>query len=153
MVSTVVAKIGDRRILNTYLVERRRDVTVLAHLEATGVGIVTAGVGNAAAVAAMALAFAHFGTQPAENVLIAQYTPARLRSTFYGIKFFVTFGLGAIGAPIAGLLWRTTGTFAWTFVLFAAVAVLVAIAILFLSQAGRSQHPPYDVARMHRQRA
>jgi len=104
----------------------------------------TAGVGNAAAVAAMALALAHFGTQPAENVLIAKYTPARMRSTSYGIKFFVTFGLGAIGAPIVGLLWNRTGTLAWTFVLFAAIALVVAIVILFLYRAVQNQAPEGD---------
>ncbi|MHC4697346.1 MAG: MFS transporter, partial [Planctomycetota bacterium] len=95
----------------------------------------SAGVGAMGAAAAMALALVHFGTQPAENVLIAEHTPARARSTSYGIKFLVTFGLGALGAPAVGFLWRTTGTLAWTFVLFAAVAVVVAGVILLLANA------------------
>ncbi len=94
----------------------------------------SAGVGNIAAATAMALAVVHFGTQPAENVLLAEYTPARVLSTSYGIKFLVTFGLGALGAPAAGLLWKTTGTLAWTFVVFAAVAVLVAGLIFLLAK-------------------
>lgn len=94
----------------------------------------SAGVGSMAAATAMALAVVHFGTQPAENVLIAEYTPARVRSTSYGIKFLVTFGLGALGAPAAGFLWKTTGTLAWTFVVFAAVATLVAGLIFLLGR-------------------
>ncbi len=104
----------------------------------------SAGVGQAGAATAMALALVHFGTQPAENVLIAEHTPARVRSTSYGIKFLLTFGLGALGAPAVGLLWRTTGTLAWTFVVFAAGAVLVAGVILLLAKAV-TQQKRYDL--------
>jgi len=94
----------------------------------------SAGVGHFAAIAAMALALVHFSTQPAENILIAKYSPAHLRSTSYGLKFLVTFGLGALGAPCVGFMWRQTGTLAWTFVLFGAIAVLVTIVILALAK-------------------
>jgi MFS family permease len=94
----------------------------------------SAGVGAIGAATAMALALVHFGTQPAENVLIAEHTPVRLRSTSYGIKFLVTFGLGALGAPAVGLLWRTTATLAWTFVYFAAIAVVIAGVMLLLAK-------------------
>jgi len=97
------------------------------------------GVGHLAAGTAMALAVVHFGTQPAENVLIAEYTPARVRSTSYGLKFLVTFGLGALGAPAVGALWKTTGTLAWTFAVFAGVAVLVA-GLIFLAARQVTRH-------------
>jgi len=93
------------------------------------------GVGTLGAATAMALAVVHFGTQPAENMLIAEHTPARLLSTSYGFKFLVTFGLGALGVPAVGYLWETTGTFAWTFVVFASVAAVVAGVILLLCKA------------------
>ena len=35
------------------------------------------------------------GMQPVENSLIAQFTPVRWRSTSYGIKFIVTFGISS----------------------------------------------------------
>lgn len=102
----------------------------------------SAGVGGTAVAIAMGLALVHFGTQPAENVLIAQLTPANLRSTFYGFKFLVTFGVGALGAPAVGALWRQTGTLAWTFVVFAAVAVVVTLIVLALVRAAKV----YDAA-------
>lgn len=92
----------------------------------------SAGVGALAVGAAMALAAVHFSTQPVENLLIARHTPARLRSTSYGIKFLVTFGLGALGAPVVGLIWRQTGTLAWTFVLFAGIGLVVTGVVLVL---------------------
>lgn len=44
--------------------------------------------------------FFSFGMQPIENSLVARLTPARWRSTAYGIKFTVVFALGsfAVGA-------------------------------------------------------
>ena len=92
----------------------------------------SAGVGPFAVLTAMALATVHFSTQPIENLLIARHTPARLRSTSYGFKFLVTFGVGALGAPVVGLLWRQTGTLAWSFVLFAGVGVVVTGIVLML---------------------
>jgi MFS family permease len=96
---------------------------------------ISGGVGGPAAAIAMGLALVHFGTQPAENVLIARLTPANLRSTFYGLKFLVTFGFGALGVLAVGALWRQTGTLAWTFVVFAAVAVGVTLIVLALVRA------------------
>lgn len=94
----------------------------------------SAGVGYFGASTAMALALFHFSTQPAENILIAKYSPPRLRSTSYGLKFLVTFGIGALGAPCVGFLWNETGTLAWTFVVFAAVAVIVTAIVLVLAR-------------------
>jgi hypothetical protein len=102
------------------------------------------GVGGMAAGISMGLAFVHFGTQPAENLLIARMTPSSVRSTSYGVKFLVTFSIGALGAPVVGVLWKNTGTLAWTFVLFAAVAIIVTGIVLALTQFVRSGGLPYD---------
>ncbi|NOX57624.1 MAG: MFS transporter [Planctomycetes bacterium] len=85
--------------------------------------------------AALALAVVHFGTQPVENLLIAEHTPASLRSMSYGIKFTLTFGIGALAAPAVGYLWDTTGTLAWTFVVFSVIALVIGAIILQLVKA------------------
>ncbi len=91
------------------------------------------GAGTYGAIAAaLALAVVHFGTQPIENLLIAEHTPRSLRSMSYGLKFTLTFGLGPVAVPLVGYLWDATGTLAWTFVLFAGVALVVALLILQL---------------------
>ncbi len=105
----------------------------------------SAGIGNAGAAAAIALAVVHFGTQPVENMLIATHTPLRVRSTSYGIKFLVTFGIGALGAPAVGYLWHRTGTLAWTFVLFAGVAVVVTGLVLLLARLASRHAAKADV--------
>ncbi len=91
------------------------------------------GGGSLIAIAvAVALAVVHFGTQPVENLLIAEHTPRSLRSVSYGLKFTLTFGLGPVAVPLVGYMWDATGTLAWTFVLFAAIAVVVAVMIMQL---------------------
>jgi predicted MFS family arabinose efflux permease len=40
------------------------------------------------------------GTQPAENSLVAQLSPARSRSTAFGVKFTLAFGVGALAVPL-----------------------------------------------------
>lgn len=46
-------------------------------------------------VMAMVFVFFSLGMQPIENSLIAHVTPPRWRSTAYGIKFVLTFGVGS----------------------------------------------------------
>jgi MFS family permease len=52
--------------------------------------------------AAMGLAFFHFFTQPPGNQMVAEFTPSRLRGLGYGLYFFVTFGVGSLGAALGG---------------------------------------------------
>lgn len=62
--------------------------------------------------AGAAFVFFSLGMQPIENSLVARFTPERLRSTGYGLKFAAVFGLGSFavfaieGAVEAGELSR-----------------------------------------------
>ena len=44
------------------------------------------------------------GMQPVENTIVARLTPASLRSSAYGMKFVVTFGVGALAVKIITLV-------------------------------------------------
>jgi len=46
--------------------------------------------------------FFSLGMQPIENSLVARYTPSRWRSTGYGIKFILVFGIGAMAVYVVG---------------------------------------------------
>jgi len=52
------------------------------------------------------LAFIYFffmlGAQPAENTLVARFTPRRLHHSAYGTKFILTFGVGAFAVKMVG---------------------------------------------------
>ncbi len=86
----------------------------------------------AVAVASL-LAVTMFAQQPVENTLLAESTSAARRSISYGWKFVLTFGVGASGAQIAGLLRTYSGSWAPVFVLVACLAALM-LALLFVQK-------------------
>lgn len=69
---------------------------------------------------------------PAENVLLARYTPPRWRATAYGAKFVLALGVSALGVPLIGIVYARTGGFEWLFIVLGATAALVALAAAFL---------------------
>ncbi len=46
--------------------------------------------------------FFTLGTQPIENSLVAKYTPEKWRSTAYGIKFILVFGISSVAVYVVG---------------------------------------------------
>ena len=66
-----------------------------------------------------------FAQQPFENSIVAEATPTKYRSTMYGLKFVLAFGLASLGAYVAGLTWRFYGL-PRVFDIYAAGAVLMA---------------------------
>lgn len=64
------------------------------------------------------------GMQPIENSLVARFTPAHWRSTGYGIKFILVFGVGSLSVYLAGWLKETWG--------FESVYVAAGILVSFL---------------------
>jgi MFS family permease len=71
-------------------------------------------------------------SSPAENLLLARYTPSRWRATAYGAKFVLALGVSAAGVPLVGIIYDRTGGFWWVFVVMSVTAALVAVAALFL---------------------
>jgi MFS transporter, FSR family, fosmidomycin resistance protein len=82
--------------------------------------------------AAAGLAVFLFAQQPVENTMLAQVTSRRRRSTFFGFKFALTFGVGALGTQLVGVIWQETGSLAPVFDVVAGSALLMALlALLF----------------------
>lgn len=65
-------------------------------------------------VCAAGYAFFAFGMQPIENSLVAVLTPSRLRSTGYGLKFILTFGVGSLAVQLVAH-WQRDGGLAAVF--------------------------------------
>jgi MFS family permease len=78
-------------------------------------------------LAAALLAVFMFGQQPVENIILAQITSPQRRSTLYGVKFLLSFGVGALGAEVVGLIWANTHSLAPVFDVFAVSATLMAL--------------------------
>jgi MFS family permease len=76
------------------------------------------------------VAFSLFGLQPVENALLAESTSKDRRSLSYGIKFALTFGVGALGSQVAGEIWHETGSTAPVFYVIGGAAVVMALLTL-----------------------
>lgn len=73
---------------------------------------------------------------PAENSLLARYTPAKWRGTAFGLKFVLSFGISGLGVPLMAFILKTTGEFVWVFVMLSAIAAIVVAASLLLPREG-----------------
>jgi MFS family permease len=83
-----------------------------------------------------------FGMQPVENSLLAFLTPARWRSVSYGIKFAITFGVGAFAVKIVGAVQRSYGIDSVVFLVagFLSMVVLSIAVFLLLSRGQQIRH-------------
>jgi MFS family permease len=82
---------------------------------------------DVALTAAALLAVFMFAQQPTENTALAQMSRPQRRSTLYGLKFVLTFGVGALGAQLVGILWKKTGSPGAAFDVFAGIAAVMAV--------------------------
>ena len=71
------------------------------------------------------------GMQPIENTLVARLTPPELHSSAYGMKFVLTFGVGAVAVQLVRLVEKGLGLSA-VFPALAMVSVLLVLAIAIL---------------------
>ena len=86
--------------------------------------------GGALLAASMVYILFSLGMQPIENSLVARLSPEKRRSTAYGLKFILTFGVGAVAVPAAAAIERS-GSLSQVFAVVACVEVaLVLVAVV-----------------------
>ena len=73
---------------------------------------------------AMLMVSINVGALPAENGLVARYSPANRRGLAFGLKFILAFGLSGFGVQLEGAFYDRTGGFAALFVVLAAIAAV-----------------------------
>ena len=88
--------------------------------------------GPVGVIVAALFAMFFFTNQPVENNLVANYTPLRLRSSGYGLKFFLSFGVGSFASGFSGFVADRFG-FGSVFVAQAAVLLLAILVIIVLN--------------------
>lgn len=82
---------------------------------------------------AMIHSFFLLGMQPIENTLVARLTPPSLLSSAYGVKFILTFGVGALSVKLVEIVKIQWGLPSVYFVLSGVSAILVlAVFVLML---------------------
>ena len=69
---------------------------------------------------------------PAENMLLARYTPQRHHSLAFGIKFVLAFGIAPVALSLVAQVQERTGEFVWLFAILAGTAGLAAAAAWML---------------------
>jgi MFS family permease len=72
------------------------------------------------------------GMQPIENTLVANFTPRRFHHSAYGIKFVLTFGVGALAVKMAAFVETAAGIGAIFPVLGFTSLILVAVIVLLI---------------------
>jgi MFS family permease len=80
--------------------------------------------------------FFALGMQPAENSLVARITPGRWRSTSYGIKFILFFGIGSLAVYLAGWI-QSVWNLSAVYLVSAGVVFMMLIAIAVLIRSTR----------------
>lgn len=83
-------------------------------------------------LAASAIVFINVGSLPAENTLMARYTPSQWRNTAFGAKFVLTLGISALGVPLVAFIYGFGQGFYALFVVLSGIAVIVVAAAAFL---------------------
>jgi MFS family permease len=79
------------------------------------------------------------GALPAENMLLARYSPEKHQSLAFGAKFVLAFGIAPLALQLVSYVKATTGEFAWLFAGLAAFAGVAVFAAAFLPGAWRRE--------------
>ncbi len=80
------------------------------------------------------------GALPAENMLLARYTPAKHQGLAYGLKFVLAFGTAPLAIAAAAWVERSTSQFEWLFVGLIGLAAIATFAALLLPN-GEAKQP------------
>lgn len=83
-------------------------------------------------VAVVVMVVLNVGSLPAENSLLARYTPVRWRGSAFGAKFVLSLGVTPVAVQLVSWIQGTTGGFFWLFTLLGGAGLLGVIAILRL---------------------
>ena len=75
---------------------------------------------------------------PAENMLLARFTPARHQSLAFGVKFVLAFASAPLALAFVAFIQARTGEFIWLFFALAAIAGLATFAASLLPGERRS---------------
>ena len=81
---------------------------------------------------AIVFVFLNVGALPVSEAVVARYTPVDRRATIYGAKFVIALGVAALAVPMVALIHERTGDFALLFTILGTLALVVALAALFL---------------------
>jgi MFS family permease len=83
-------------------------------------------------IAAIVMVVLNVGSLPAENSLLARYTPVKWRGSAFGAKFVLSLGVAPVAVQLVAWIQGATGGFFWLFAVLGAAAALAVLSILQL---------------------
>jgi MFS family permease len=83
-------------------------------------------------VAALIMVVLNVGSLPAENSLLARYTPVKWRGSAFGAKFVLSLGVAPVAVQLVAWIQGATGGFFWLFAVLGAASALAVLSILML---------------------
>lgn len=81
------------------------------------------------------------GMQPAENTLVANLTPDKLRHSAFGTKFILTFGVGALAVRLVGWI-KETWSLPAVYIAMTMISVLIVLCIIVLYRVTQALKSP-----------
>lgn len=88
--------------------------------------------------AAMLVVVLNASALPAENMLLARFTPERHRNLAFGVKFVLAFSTAPLALWLVSATKQHTGEFVWLFTALAALAAVAFMAATLLPGEGRA---------------
>ncbi len=87
------------------------------------------------------MVMANVGALPAENLLLAHYTPARRQGLVFGVKFALAFSAAPLAVQLVAVVSERTGGFYWVFLVASILVLLGFSTAAFLPGARRRPLP------------
>ena len=69
---------------------------------------------------------------PAENLLLAKFSPEKFQSLVYGIKFIVSFSVGPIALIMISRSYESKGDFGLLYFIFGLIMLILSIVVVNL---------------------
>lgn len=122
-----VLQVAGGWLADRYPVKRVYLATYVVQVPLLFVAASLTGIPFVVAVAAMVML--SMGSLPAENCLMARYTPSRWRSSAFGAKFVLSLGVAPVAVQLVAWVQAATGDFFWLYAMLAASALVSVVAI------------------------
>ncbi|MCB1714408.1 MAG: MFS transporter [Candidatus Competibacteraceae bacterium] len=153
LIAGVYAISGIMQIVGGHLADRfalKQVYLIGLLLQVPMLALVAQATGMPLIVAATMAIFLNSSVLPAENMLIARYTPAHRRALAYGIKFVLAFSCAPLAVMLVSYIHARTGDFIWLYWLVAVCMLLAFLAALLLPavhslRSGLSERSPEPV--------
>ncbi|MBL8645174.1 MAG: MFS transporter, partial [Rhodospirillaceae bacterium] len=112
-------------------------------LQAPVMLLVAGNAGTLMFTAALLMVTFNIGAIPAENGLLARYTPGKWQATAYGMKFIITFSFSGLGIYLTAKTKELTGSFDAIYIAMSAALVVTALVAMSLpSERRHAMHAP-----------